>query len=413
MENCIESFRAKATTKANVAQHLSVLAHLVTTHNITAERISNWDETVFSLATMAVSRSKVLADTEAGRSLSRGLSVGKDCEHITIGAAVTASGRAYRPIFILPGKESKYRVLEGGSIQTPEHYLPAGAKVHSRDPAGVDGPIMLSWVDSYLEETADLRKTGKKMVVFDGHASHLSLRVLLRLAQNNVIVYAIPAHTSHFTQPLNVSVFGPMKGSRKGLFSAYVNNLANVSSKFTVYTACELVTAAYNSAMTPSNIKLGFALTGVWPVNPAVFPDSTVSVSAPYTLTTDADAVDSWLDVHARFFLRAESLANSVTVTRTGTVCKAAGAHVTSAAVLDVLRQPAARRGEDAERQRIAAAAAAQKKTEHAAATSAYVARRAAVATRRTAAESADEEVSLRAVAGARASISRHARPLR
>jgi len=43
MESRVESCRAKATTKANVAQHLSVLAHLVTTHNITAERISNWD----------------------------------------------------------------------------------------------------------------------------------------------------------------------------------------------------------------------------------------------------------------------------------------------------------------------------------------------------------------------------------
>jgi len=111
MENHIESCRATETTKANVAQHLSVLAHLVTTHNITAERISNWGEKGFSLAIMAVSRSKVLVDTEAGRSLSRGLSVRNDCEHITIGAAVTASGRAYRPIFILPGKEPKYQVL--------------------------------------------------------------------------------------------------------------------------------------------------------------------------------------------------------------------------------------------------------------------------------------------------------------
>jgi len=130
-------------------------------------------------------------------------------------------------------------------------------------------------------------------------------------------------------------------------------------------------------------------------------------------LTTDADAVDPWLDVHARFFFRGESLAKGVTATKTGTVCTAAGDHVTSAAVLDVLRQWAAKRGEDAERKRIAATAAAQKKTERAAATEANAARREAAATRRTAAASAAEEVSLRAVAGARASIRRHARPLR
>jgi len=92
------------------------------------------------------------------------------------------------------------------------------------------------------------------MVVFDGHASHMSLRVILRLAEDSVIAHALPAHTSQFTQPLDVSVFEPMRGSVKGLVGAYVNNPANVSSKLTVYTACELVTAAYNSAMTPSNI---------------------------------------------------------------------------------------------------------------------------------------------------------------
>jgi len=77
MENRIERCRVKKSTEANVARHLCVLAHLVTTHNITAERLSNWNETEFSLAAMAVSRSEVLVDTKPGRSLSRGLSVGK------------------------------------------------------------------------------------------------------------------------------------------------------------------------------------------------------------------------------------------------------------------------------------------------------------------------------------------------
>ena len=229
-------------------------------------------------------------------------------------------------------------MLEDGSILTPEDGEPAEAKVHYRDPTGVDGTIILSWVNSYLEETADLWSTCKMMVVFDGHTSHLSLRVLLRLAQTNVIVHGLPAHTSHFMQPLDVSVFGPMKGSSKGLVSAYVSNPANVGSKFTVYTACELVAAIYNSAITPSKIKFGFASTDVWPVNMDVFTDSTWSVSAFCTLTTDTDAMDPWLDVHSRFLLRGESHANSVTVTKTRIVCTAAGAHVTSAAVLHVLR---------------------------------------------------------------------------
>lgn len=40
---------------------------------------------------------------------------------------------------------------------------------------------MLSWVDSYLADTVELRRTGRTLVIFDGYTSHLSLRVLLSL----------------------------------------------------------------------------------------------------------------------------------------------------------------------------------------------------------------------------------------
>jgi len=391
LENRVESARARATTKANVAQHLSILAHLIKTHDLTAERISNWDETGFSLGSLAASKSKVLIDPKTGRSLSRGVSVSKDSEHITLGAAVTASGRAYSPLFVLPGTEAKYRELEGGGVETPADYLPQDAKVFYRTPAGVDSDIMLGWVDSYLAETVELRRTGKTLVVFDGYSSHLSLRVLLRLLENNVIAHALPAHTSHFTQPLDVTVFGPMKGVVKERVSAYVNNPANVLTKFTVYTACELITGAYSAAMTSANIKSGFARAGLWPLSAAAFTDDTFAISVPYQDDDDADAVDPWEDVHERFFARGESLANSVVVTSTGTVSSTAGCHVSSEAVLAVLKARAAAKAQAARDKLAAAAAAAQKKVDRAAAKIVEAARKADALAERTASRAAAE----------------------
>lgn len=121
---------------------------------------------------------------------------------------------------------------------------------------------MLAWVDSYLAETKELRRTGKALVIFDGYSSHLSLRVLLRLVEKNVIVYALPAHTSHLTQPLDVTVFGPMKEAVKSRVSAYVNSLANVLSKFIIYTVCELITEAYVLAATPQTSKPALSAPG-------------------------------------------------------------------------------------------------------------------------------------------------------
>jgi len=121
-ENRVEGARAKATTKASYAQHFAILDHLVKTQNITADRISNWDDSGFFLGTMATGMHKVLVNPKAGRSLSRSLSVTKASENITVGAAVTASWRAFAPIFVLPGAEAKYRDLADGAVETPANY---------------------------------------------------------------------------------------------------------------------------------------------------------------------------------------------------------------------------------------------------------------------------------------------------
>jgi len=244
----------------------------------------------------------VIVCKDIGRSLTRGFNVGADAEHITLGAAISASGHAYSPIFVLPGAQAKYRVLNDGRTEMPDDYLPRGALIFYRTPAGVDSEIMLDWARSYLKETEELRRTGKTMVIFDGYASHLSLRVLNLFRDACVIVYALPSHSSHLTQPLDVTVFGPMKERAKKTVSTDINNPLNAASKFTVYTACEVICTAYNLAMTPSNIKAGFQKTGIYPLNPDVFSDKTFGVSAVYNSDPTAPIADPWVNVHTRFF---------------------------------------------------------------------------------------------------------------
>ena len=335
-ENRVDAARARATTKENYGKHFSVLSHLVKTHKITPERLSNWDESGYSFEKMTAGKAKVIVCKELGRAVTRGVNVGSDAEHITLGASITASGHAYPPIFVLPGTQAKYRVLEGGRVQTPDDYLPRGSLVYYRTPAGVDSDIMVDWTRSYLKETEELRRTGATMIIFDGYASHLSLRVLGMLRDGGVVVYALPSHSSHFTQPLDVTVFGPLKERAKQRVSTYVNNPANAKSKFTVYTACEFLSVAYNQAMTPGNIKAGFEKTGIHPLNPDVFTDKTFGVSAVYA---EKDTSEPWADVHKRFFKDGASLANSAPVTKTGTLDTTAGAHVTNAAVSAVLQR--------------------------------------------------------------------------
>lgn len=166
----------------------------------------------------------MISDPSVGQSVTHSVDVGGDAEHITLAASITAIGRALAPAVVLPGVEAKYRTLVDGITQKPADFFHRGILVCYHNPAGVNGPVMETWTASYLEQTRDLRATGKTMVIFHGYASHLSIRVLRMFRDNNTIVYALPSHTYHLTQPLDVAVFGPMKAHARQRLSVFANS---------------------------------------------------------------------------------------------------------------------------------------------------------------------------------------------
>ena len=45
----------------------------------------------------------------------------------------------------------------------------------------------------------------------DGHSSHINLAVSSFRREKDIILYCFPPHASHILQPLDVSVYGPLK----------------------------------------------------------------------------------------------------------------------------------------------------------------------------------------------------------
>jgi len=154
-----------------------------------------------------------------------------------------------------------------------------------------------------------------------------------------VILYALPSHSSHLMQPLDVTVFGPMKQRAKQTVSTYINNPLNAASKFTVYTECEIICTAYNLAKTPSNNKAGFQNTSIYFLNSEMFSDKTFGVSAVYNSDPAAPFAGPWVNMHTGFFKEGESLTNSAPVAKTGALDTTAGAHVANASVFAVLQR--------------------------------------------------------------------------
>ena len=152
-------------------------------------------------------------------------------------------------------------------------------------------------------------------------------------------LYALPSHSSHLTQPLDVTVFGPMKERAKQTVSTYINNSLNAAPKFTVYTECEVIFTAYNLAKTPSNIKAGFRKTITYPLNSELFAEKTFGVSAVHNSDAAAPFAGPWVNMHTRFFKEGDSLTNSAPVAKPGSLDTTAGAHVAKATVFAVLQR--------------------------------------------------------------------------
>jgi DDE superfamily endonuclease len=75
------------------------------------------------------------------------------------------------------------------------------------------------WLENlFIPATAHLNRP--LLLIIDGHASHISLKVLNLLRANQIICLILPSHSTHALQPLDVVVFNIVKQN----WSAIVRN---------------------------------------------------------------------------------------------------------------------------------------------------------------------------------------------
>lgn len=141
---------------------------------------------------------------------------------------------------------------------------------------------------------------------------------------NRIYVVYLIAHTSHFTQPLDISVFSSLKRKSRALVASetvYDDYSPHEKALF-----MKRFAQARKAAITISNVKSGFAATGLWPYTPSKVVESRWLLSQPSErpTTPERPAIDPSSEwniqltprTHAQAVQALSTIAATITVPR-------------------------------------------------------------------------------------------------
>jgi hypothetical protein len=117
----------------------------------------------------------------------------------------------------------------------------------------------------FLPQTAPRDPSEARLLILDGHGSHETTEFMWECFSNNVYLLFLPLHTSHVLQPLDLSIFAPLKRAyRKQLgFLSLLNDSTPIGKQN--FLAC--YRKARLNSLTAVNIKAEWRASGLWPIN--------------------------------------------------------------------------------------------------------------------------------------------------
>lgn len=208
------------------------------------------------------------------------ISGGSGRESITVLATVSADG-SYMPPLV---------VFKGAAVQarwTSEKSYPGTAYTTSSN-GWMEEPQFFEWFSStFVPHVKRVRETHNlpkqvAILLFDGHNSHISYRIVKTAIDNNIHLVKFPSHLTDKIQPLDKCVFGPVKTNweKKLIHFAKCQLERKDSGRLPKSKFVELLGQVWVESMKSENIIKGFSSTGIYPVDSTKFPESEFSAIA-------------------------------------------------------------------------------------------------------------------------------------
>ena len=187
---------------------------------------------------------------------------------ITLACAVNALGNSIPPMFIFPRKKFHPAFTSDG---------PPGCIGTANGSGWMQEEDFLVFLKHFQTHTKSSLES-KVLLILDNHTSHLSVAGIHFCRSHGIVLLSFPPHCSHKLQPLDRSVYGPLKRLVNNCCDSWMK--AHPGVTMTIYDLPGIVKSSLPRAASPGNIQAGFACTGIWPFNRDIFSESDFAPSS-------------------------------------------------------------------------------------------------------------------------------------
>jgi hypothetical protein len=251
----------------------TTVQRVIDENGIQAEDIYNFDETGFAMGLISSQKVVTRAEYYGRRSI---LQPGNR-EWVTAIEAICADGYILPPCVIFKGK-----VAIAGWF---DDNLPRDWRIEVSANGWTTDKIGLRWLEKHFIPHTNSRVRGRfRLLILDGHSSHLTPLFDRMCAENDIIPLCMPSHSSHLLQPLDVGCFAPLKKA----YGRFVSDLArrgyNHIDKHDFLVDYQ---RARLEAFQSATVQNSFAASGLVPVNAArVLNKLNISLRTPLPLSS-------------------------------------------------------------------------------------------------------------------------------
>jgi hypothetical protein len=184
-------------------------------------------------------------------------------EFISLLACVCADGSSIPPALIYKGESNDLRDSWVEDVDASEDvYFAASSNGWSSHAHGQ------SWLEKvFNRHTKEKAGRGRRILLVDGHSSHVNLQFLDWADRRRIIIVVLPPHSTHRLQPLDVGLFSPLAKAYSQELDTIIHQSFGMTSMTKRLFWCAF-RRAWLKSFTAANIISAFEKPGIWPVSP-------------------------------------------------------------------------------------------------------------------------------------------------